>query len=584
MHKKLIRQLSFALLLAVVNGCGGTIDRPGFKGKEAAACRAGDKSCRDSNQGSTTKGSNSLPGDKALPNGTQSASADQPFPNAPQSFAPRRLWQLTGEQFEKTISSILGRPVQVADKFQRESRPSDGFGTEASKLSMGGSYASTLESVLGEQLKTSDADLSRMLPCGSAAAINAECLKGFITSFGAKAFRRSLTAAEITRYENVYNQVKSNFPSNEALAAVAEAILRSPFTHFRMEVGEALADGATYQLTATELATQIAFAVTNSPPDAPLLAAAASGELNKKEVQEQQIRRLMATPAFIENFTEFMFRYSGIKFLKDSDKNAQSFPEYSPQVADAMILEAKEFLKTAMTTGKGKFPQLMTSGESTITAPLAPIYKIPAFSGSKSYSPAGEERAGFFTLPAVVAANSPANSTGPVQRGIFLLKKLMCTSLPPPPVGTATELPTTDPTATLRERFAVHVSDPSCAGCHTKMDPLGFAMEHYDPIGRFRALDNGKPIDATAVISGTSFSDGSFDNAVDMMASLSKSVDIQACFVRQAFAYSLGRSETVGDAVVLNQAFKRFVDSGLDLNELFLSLYSSDAFRYRRGN
>jgi len=302
----------------------------------------------------------------------------------------------------------------------------------------------------------------------------------------------------------------------------------------------------------------------------------------KKDKLEAQIRRLMATDAFVEGFTDFIFRWTGLTWIGEATKSTTMFPEYKPEVREAMLLEAKAYLKDILRNKKGSFKALMTSTDTTITAPLAPIYKEAAFTGSKTIKANAAQRAGLFTLPAVITANSPANQTGPVQRGVFMLKRLMCISPPPPPADIKTELPETDPTLTLRERFAVHSNIEGCSSCHLVIDPFGFSMENYDAIGRFRDKDNGKTVDASGAITKSLNSNTTFKTGVEMLNFLSTSKDVHECFVKQVFRYTFGRAESLGDDALINETYTKFLNSNLDINELFISLYSSNAFRFRK--
>ena len=501
----------------------------------------------------------------------------------PTTIGTQRLWRLTVQQFANTVRKALDKNIEIESKFDPGSRPEDGFGIDAAKLGIDSIYASNLETVTSSVLAASKADLTKSAGCLKEANLASDCLDNFIQSFGLTTFRRPLNATELKRYKVLFAAVKVNFTNDESLAAVAEAMLRSPYTQFRMELGTAVAENpGVSQLTGQELATEIAFAITDAPPDKELLAAAENGDLMKKDKIEAQIRRLMATDAFVNGFTDFVFRWTGLTWISEASKNATMYPEYKGEVREAMLLEAKAFLKDILRNKKGSFKALMTSTDTTITAPLAPVYKEAPFSGSKTLTGNNSERAGLFTLPAVITANSPANQTGPVQRGVFLLKRLMCTSPPPPPANIKTELPETDPTLTLRERFAVHSNVPGCSSCHLVIDPFGFSMENYDAIGRFRDKDNGKNVDASGAITKSLNSNTSFKTGVEMLNYLATSKDVHECFVKQVFRYTFGRSEGLGDDPLIKETYTKFVDSELDINELFIGLYSSNAFRFRK--
>lgn len=504
-------------------------------------------------------------------------------PSALSINTPKRIWRLTPEQYANTADALLQRTTKIEAKFDSDTVPEDGFGNEASVLGISTIFASNIESAVSAVIKESAASLEKQLSCGKAASINDQCLNQFIDEFGAKAFRRPLEDDEKKRFQTLYNALQKDLGNAEALSAVAEAIMRSPHTLFRTELGDGAKSGA-IRLTPYELATALSFALTNSPPDAQLLAKAADGSLADNEVYLAEAKRLISSPSFVTGMTQFMSRWRGIRWLPHVDKNKEMFPNYDANTKLAMIQEANDFVSKIVKDNKSSFTAFMTSNKTTITPPLAPIYGIETFTGSKAIEAKAGERSGFLTLPGVMATNSSSNQTGPVHRGVFLLKKLMCLSMPPPPPDASTVLPETDATLTLRERFKAHSTEPSCAVCHVKLDPFGFAMEHYDPIGRYRAMDNGRPVDASGTITGTKFSNASFKNAIDMLEGLSKSEDVHSCFVKNTFRYVFGRTEGKDDKEQLAEALKAFTASNLDMSTIFLNFVTSDSFKTRKAN
>ncbi len=514
--------------------------------------------------------------------GKTNGNANDGDQGADTAYGSARLWRLTVPQLGNTLSASLGKSIDITDKFDPGARPEEGFGIDALSMGIDSIYASNLETVLNPILSQNISSLTASDACLTKTDISADCLNGFLQKFAATTFRRPMTNEEIARYTTLFNAVKADSKAQDALAAVAEAMLRSPYTQFRFELGAADSTDGVVALSPYEIATELSFAITAGPPDKELLASAASGNLMKKEELEAQIRRLMASDAFIDGFSDFAFRLSGIQWIGNAVKDGGTYPEYTKEAMTAMQQEAREYIKDLFKNKKGSFKSFMTSVDTTITPPLAPIYKVDAFQGSQKHSSAATERAGFFTLPAVLAANSPSIQTGPVQRGVFLLKKLMCTTPPPPPANIKTDLADIDPTKTLRERFASHSTNPQCSSCHLMIDPFGFSLENYDAIGRYRDTDAGKPVDASGKTTLTKNSNTTFKNGVELLNFLSESKDVHDCFVRQAFRYTFGRGETTEEEPLIQQAYQKFVASDYDINEAFLSLYTSDAFRFRK--
>jgi hypothetical protein len=164
----------------------------------------------------------------------------------------------------------------------------------------------------------------------------------------------------------------------------------------------------------------------------------------------------------------------------------------------------------------------------------------------------------------------------------MIRKSLLCQDLPDPPPDVDSTPPDPDGKLTTRERFDEHRESGVCARCHNMIDPIGFGLEHYDAFGRFRALEAGKPVDASGKIVGTTDIDGDFIGAVELAQKLAGSRQVRACYVRQWFRYSLGRHETEDDACTLRALESHFEESGRDVRALLLALPTTDAFRLRR--
>jgi hypothetical protein len=189
------------------------------------------------------------------------------------------------------------------------------------------------------------------------------------------------------------------------------------------------------------------------------------------------------------------------------------------------------------------------------------------------------ERSGILTTAGFLAVTGAVDGSNPVRRGKAIYTRLLCGVLPPPPP----DVPTPEPVSsggTTRERFAAHTQQACAKGCHSLMDPLGFAFEHYDGIGQFRETENGEPVDA----SGSVVLDGeerTFTDARELSLLLSQSDQVRSCFTRQWLRYALGRPESDGDEASLQQIEEAFADAGYDVREMLVSLVTSRTFRFR---
>ena len=174
---------------------------------------------------------------------------------------------------------------------------------------------------------------------------------------------------------------------------------------------------------------------------------------------------------------------------------------------------------------------------------------------------------------------SHADHTSPVKRGKWVLENLLCQVPPPPPPGVDTKLDP-KPGLTQRETLEAHRADPNCSGCHVAMDPLGFGLEHYDPLGAWRDLENGLPINPTGTLPDmTPFKDG-----LEMQTLISAEPDFSKCVVRKTFIYALGRGTTITDIPYLEEVLAGFETGQYRFADLVVNLVTSDVFRQRRGD
>jgi hypothetical protein len=188
--------------------------------------------------------------------------------------------------------------------------------------------------------------------------------------------------------------------------------------------------------------------------------------------------------------------------------------------------------------------------------------------------------AGLLTQGGMMAAIAHTNQTDPTRRGKFVRVQLMCESIPPPPPNVMATPTNPDPNLTTRQRAENQRGSGVCGSCHQLMDKIGFGLEHFDAVGRFRDQENGKPIDVTGEIVGTDVP-GTFDGAAELGKKLAASGELRQCAVTQWFRFAQGRSEESADACALERLNKAFGDSGNHVRELLLAMTQSDAFTVR---
>lgn len=500
---------------------------------------------------------------------------------------PSPIRRLTRFEYDATVRDLLGDDSAPARAFPSEEE-SHGFTNDANVLSITPALAEAYM-VASERLAArAVAKLPFGLPCDPAHETTTDaarvCAKGFIQSFGLKAFRRPLEEVERAELLELFDAARAESGTfGDGLRVVISAILQSPSFLYRVELGSGPAvDGVAVPLGPYEMASRLSYLLWGSMPDDTLFAEAAAGRLSTKAEVETQARRMLADPkteAMVAHFHEEWLQLSRLKnVLKASDV----YPEWSPELRDDFSEETRLFVKDVFWS-QGTLDAFLGSSTTFVNARLAKFYGVPAPEGS-GFVKIGldaSQRMGFLTQGSFLAANAKPNQPSPIHRGKFVREKLFCDLLPPPPGNVVIKAPDPKPGQSARERFAEHTKDATCRQCHKLMDPIGFGFEHYDGIGRYLATEGGKPIDATGEIVGTDV-EGTFDGVTELRSKLARSQQVSDCVVRQWFRYGYGRAETDADRCTLDRLGRSFTASGRSFKELLVQLAVSDAFRFRR--
>ncbi len=251
-----------------------------------------------------------------------------------------------------------------------------------------------------------------------------------------------------------------------------------------------------------------------------------------------------------------------------------------------MLQETTYFTRSVVLEGDGLLKTLLTSNLAFPEGPLFEVYGLtePAgFVPGTAVALDATRRSGILTQAAFLTRHAHGNQTSPVHRGILVRENLLCQPIDPPPANVAASPPPPTPATSTRERFAQHVADGACAGCHTLIDPIGLGFEHYDAIGAYREVDGRGPVDATGEFTHVRADlTGSFTNAVELTAMLAESSEVADCVARQWFRFSLGRVESKSDACSVRDIQAGFDDSDHNIRALLTEIVTSDAFRYVR--
>ena len=432
-------------------------------------------------------------GDDDPPNEDPAASCESSL------LGPPMLRRLTRAEYEATILAIFpelegrwGGTTLGPDPVSHH-----GFDNDAETLTVGTQTAAAILETAEDvaSLVVDPGTLQNVLPCATAG--DSACAQTFIETYGAKIFRRPLTAEELGHYTDHYQEISSASDFATGIKWSLVGLLQSPHAVYRSELGSP--DGEQVRLTPHELASALSYSFSGGPPTDALLAKAEAGELDSAEARVAEARELLATPGGQEVLDSFFRQWLG--YAQVTTKVRNDVPQFET-LRPAMVEETRRFVQQVVVEEGGDVTDLLTAAFTFLTPELASFYGYG--SGDASFAMTdrpSEYGAGLLAQGSILATYALADSSSPTQRGLLVYERLLCREVPPPPDNIPTIAPPQPGATTTRERYEVaHAANPSCTGCHANFDPLGFAFEHFDRAGRYRADESGLPIDASGSV------------------------------------------------------------------------------------
>lgn len=424
-----------------------------------------------------------------------------------------------------------------------------------------------------------DPALARVMVCDPDAA---GCPRAIITRFGRKAWRRPLTTAEVDRYERIVTlAVADAEPVKAALALALQAMLLSPNFLYRVELDPDPTSLAAHPLSDHELAARLSYFLWASTPDEALSRAADDGTLKDPAVLEAQVTRMLADPKAKTLTSIFAGQWLWSNQVEDAAPSASTYPNVTAATKTAMKLETEAFFEHFLTQDVSA-TGLLGSDFTFLNDTLADHYGLPRPGAAtlQKVTLSKPERGSLLGQAGVLTVTSFPMRTSPVKRGAWVMANLLCQEPPAPPPGVeALPLPVM-PSSTLRQRMEQHRADPSCAGCHALMDPIGFSMESFDGVGRWRTMDTGGfPIDAA----GTLPDGRAFSGPAELSRLLKGDERFTHCMTEKLFTYGLGRAPARDESCQVQAITHDFADHGHRLSALVKGLTKSRSFTHRRG-
>lgn len=506
--------------------------------------------------------------------------------NIPDGLLPKDpgrvlIHRLSRAEYNNTVRDLFGVDTRPADRFPADGGGGGGFDNNADTLFVPPILMERYLEAAGEILDAAKpqrlfiARPGKGMPPRTAA-------KRIVEHWAARAFRRPVVPAETERVLRLFDGASKRGESFErAVRFAMKALLISPNFLFRVETDRAT--NAPYPVGDYELASRLSYFLWSSMPDDALFALAAGKRLREPEVLEAQVRRMLRDPkaaAFADNFASQWLRVRDLKTTARPDP--KRYPDFTPTLRDAMIGETVTFFHALLTENRSLL-DLLDADYTFLNEELARHYGIPGVQGTnlRRVRLPDRNRGGLLTQASVLTVTSYPQRTSPVLRGKWVLEELLGTPPPPPPPG-AGGLPASDAPKdgqTLRQRLEQHRSKPECASCHQRMDPLGFGLENFDAVGRWRAEIAGTPVDSSGVLAtGEAFS-GPSELKRHLLA---RKDQFLGNITEKMLAYALGRGIEPYDAPAVRKIVQTVARDGYRSEPLVLEIVRSYPFQFRR--
>jgi hypothetical protein len=420
----------------------------------------------------------------------------------------------------------------------------------------------------------------RIFVCHPANAADEQpCAAKILSTLARRAYRRPVGNDDVQTLLKFYQAGRKRGGFDAGIEFAVERMLVDPDFLFRIVRDPVnAAPGSVYRLNDIELASRLSFFLWSSIPDEELLDAAVAGKLRNPAVLEHEVERMLAdsrSDALIDGFAS---HWLGLPKLAGDNPDPQAFPEFDDNLRTALEQETRLFLRSQLREDR-PVPELLNAKYSFLNERLARHYQIANIHGNqfrKVTFPDGR-RGGLLGQGSILMITSYPNRTSPVLRGKWVLDNLLGTPPPPPPpnIPALKENSETGKSASMRQLMEEHRNSPACSGCHSRMDPIGFSLENFDAIGRWRTRDSGVQIDASGVLP-----DGvKIDGAAGLKkALLNRPEQFVHTFTEKLLTYALGREVEYYDLPVIRQIDRDAATGGYRWSSIIRDIVKSPPF------
>jgi len=415
--------------------------------------------------------------------------------------------------------------------------------------------------------------LRELAGVGDSSSNRDERLREFCQRFAERAFRRPLSPDQKQFF--IDRQFEQAADPESAVKRVVLLVLKSPRFLYR-EAGLGKFDDY-------DVAAWLSFGLWDSIPDAELLKAAADGQLKTREQIGRQAERMLADMRTRSKVREFLHQWLTIDRFHDISKDAELFPEFNEAVVSDLRTSLDLFLDDVVWGESSDFRQLLLADYVYLNGRLARFYgaDLPADAPFQKLSLEPEQRAGILTHPYLMSGFAYYSTSSPIHRGVFLARSVLGRFLKPPPEAVSPLAPDLHPDLTTRERVTLQTSPAMCTSCHRMINPLGFSLEHFDAVGRYRSEERDRPIDAAGLYQTRNGRSATFTGARELGLFLSEAEETHESFVEQLFSYIVKQPIRAFGPDQLTDLRQSFAAHDFNVRQLLVEMITSSAVSAR---
>ena len=498
---------------------------------------------------------------------------------------PALMRRLTESQYRATVGDIFGPEIPIAARFERGLRAEGliAIGTSLSGMSPFSVEQYDAAAMSVSAAVVSEAHRKQFVPCApqSETRFDDACAQSFVEQYGERLFRRPLSKAETTRFVEAARAGHArlgNFYSGLEFALAGMMVSPDFLLRIEQTSDQATTHGIR-KLDAYSKATRLAYFLTNSTPDDELLRAAGAGELDSRSGLERQVDRLIASPKFEASMRAFFVDMLEFDKFDSLAKDPTVYPSFTTQLSADAQEQTLRTITDLLIAQDGDYRELFVTRKAFLTRSLGVVYRVPVPNRNDweaSEFPDDSHRAGIQSHVAFLALHSHPGRSSPTLRGAAAREIFLCQEVPDPPANVnfaVVQDPSNKAMPTARDRLEAHRTEPSCAGCHKVMDPLGLTLENFDGVGRFRTTENGTRINASGSLDGIDF-----ETPEGVAQALHDHPETPRCLVERLYRYAVGRDTRIEERPYMDYLIKSFKSDGYRVPQLMRTIALSKNF------